>query len=76
MIDKRISVPSENELARTHQSRLATVSEAKLLHLSAQTPVIYMERITVTAEGMPLEFLESVWRSDLYDFEFTLVRKS
>lgn len=56
------------------RARLVTASESKHLHVSPQSPVIYMERITFAQDGTPLEFLESVWRSDRYDFEFTLAR--
>jgi GntR family transcriptional regulator len=57
------------------RARSATAQEAKLLHIPPQSPVIYMQRITASEDDLPLEFLESVWRSDKYDFVFTLMRK-
>jgi GntR family transcriptional regulator len=56
------------------RARLPTRFEAKKLHISKNLPVIYMERITFTPEGKPVEFLQSVWRSDLYDYEFSLTK--
>ena len=58
----------------TLRARLATTAEAKLLQIAAKSPVIYMERITFSPTGLPLEFLKSVWRSDRYDFVFSLSR--
>ena len=56
------------------RARLATATEAKLLQIAPKSPVIYMERITFSPDETPLEFMESVWRSDKYDFEFNLSR--
>jgi GntR family transcriptional regulator len=56
------------------RARLVTSAEAKLLDIPPKSAVLYMERITFSPDNLPLEFLESVWRSDKYDFEFTLSR--
>jgi GntR family transcriptional regulator len=56
------------------RARLPTGYEAKHLQISTTLPVIYMERITFTPEGIPVEFLQSVWRSDKYEYEFSLTR--
>jgi DNA-binding GntR family transcriptional regulator len=56
------------------RARLPTPFEAGHLQISRDLPVIYMERITFTPEGRPVEFLQSVWRSDLYEYEFSLTR--
>ena len=56
------------------RARLPTKFEAEYLQISKNLPVIYMERITFTPEGQPVEFLQSVWRSDMYEFEFSLTR--
>ncbi len=58
------------------RARLVTSFESKLLAVVSTSPVIYMERITYDQDRRPAEFLESVWRSDLYDFEFNLSRAS
>jgi GntR family transcriptional regulator len=56
------------------RARLPTNAEAKLLRITTKSPVIYMERITSSPTGIPVEFLKSVWRSDRYDFVFSLSR--
>lgn len=56
------------------RARLPTGFEAGKLHIPGDLPVIYMERITFTPEGRPVEFLQSVWRSDMYEYEFSLAR--
>ncbi len=58
------------------RARLPTKFEAEKLHIPKSLPVIYMERITFSPEGNPVEFLQSVWRSDEYDFEFSLTRSN
>ena len=56
------------------RARLPTDYEAKNLQIATTLPVIYMERITFAPEGTPVEFLQSVWRSDKYEYEFSLTR--
>jgi GntR family transcriptional regulator len=56
------------------RARLPTDFEAAHLQIPSKLPVIYMERITFTPEGRPVEFLQSVWRSDKYEYEFSLTR--
>jgi GntR family transcriptional regulator len=56
------------------RARLPTAFEAEHLQIPTTLPVIYMERITFTLEGRPVEFLQSVWRSDKYEYEFSLTR--
>jgi GntR family transcriptional regulator len=56
------------------RARLPTKFEAEHLQIPEKLPVIYMERITFTPEGQPVEFLQSVWRSDMYEYEFSLTR--
>ena len=58
------------------RARLPTKFEAENLQISKHLPVIYMERITFSPEGQPVEFLQSVWRSDKYEFEFSLSRST
>ena len=58
------------------RARLPTKFEAARLHIPKNIPVIYMERITFSPEGKPVEFLQSVWRSDEYDYEFSLTRSN
>lgn len=56
------------------RARLPTGFEAEKLQIPDDLPVIYMERITFTPEGRPVEFLQSIWRSDMYEYEFSLTR--
>lgn len=56
------------------RARLPTKFEAQKLQIPENLPVIYMERITFSFEGAPVEFLQSVWRSDCYEYEFSLTR--
>ncbi len=64
---------SANEILR---ARLPTNYEAKQLQIEKNLPLIYMERQTYSFEGTPVEFLQSVWRSDLYEYEFSLSRQN
>ena len=56
------------------RARCATPHEARLLRVKESTPVMYTERITYAANGVPVEYLEAVWRGDRYDFKVTLSR--
>ena len=55
-------------------ARGATEREARLLDISEGTPVMHAERITYAANGLPVEYLEAVWRGDRYDFKVTLTK--
>ena len=56
------------------RARCATPYEADLLQIKANLPVMYIERTTYAADGTAVEYLESVWRGDRYDFTVTLSR--
>ena len=58
------------------RARLPTKIEAAKLMIPRNLPVIYMERTTFSPEGQPVEFLQSVWRSDKYEYEFSLTRST
>jgi GntR family transcriptional regulator len=58
------------------RARLPTKFEAQKLKIPENLPLIYMERITFSFEGTPVEFLQSVWRSDCYEYEFSLTRST
>ncbi len=58
----------------TLRARLAQPSEAKLLQIPRNSPVIYIEQNTFSLEGQVVEFLKTVWRSDRYDFVVSLSR--
>lgn len=48
------------------EARLAEQEELRLLELEPPQPVLVTERITMQADGEPLEFVESVYRGDRY----------
>jgi GntR family transcriptional regulator len=56
------------------RARCAIPFEADLLRVKEEMPVMYMERTTYAANGVAVEYLESVWRGDRYDFKVTLSR--
>jgi GntR family transcriptional regulator len=56
------------------RARCATSYEAELLETKEGMPLMYMERVTYAASGVPVEYLEAVWRGDRYDFKVTLSR--
>ena len=56
------------------RARGATLHEAQLLEIREGTPVMYAERTTYAVSGIPVEYLEAVWRGDRYDFTVTLTR--
>ncbi len=58
------------------RAKLPTKFEAEKLQIPKNLPVIYMERTTFSPEGRPVEFLQSVWRSDKYEYEFSLTRST
>jgi len=58
------------------RAKLPTKFESEKLHIPKNLPVIYMERITFSPQGQPIEFLQSIWRSDEYDYEFSLTRSN
>ena len=51
-----------------------TAHEAALLDIREGTAVMYAERTTYATSGVPVEYLEAVWRGDRYDFTVTLTR--
>jgi GntR family transcriptional regulator len=58
----------------TLRARGATNHEAHLLDIKEIAPVMHTERITYAANGLPVEYLDAVWRGDRYDFKVTLTR--
>lgn len=50
------------------RARLVTPEEAGLLNISKGEAVLAIERRSFTQEGLPVEFTQSVYRGDLYDY--------
>lgn len=56
------------------RARCALPHEQDLLELETCTAVMSMERVTYSASGQAVEYLEAVWRGDRYDFTVSLSR--
>jgi len=56
------------------RARSASPYEAELLQIREGSCMLYVERVTYSAEGIPIEYLEAVWRGDRYDFYVNLSR--
>ena len=56
------------------RARGATGYEAELLQVRTGAPLMYAERVTYAASGVAIEYLESVWCGDRYDFTVVLSR--
>lgn len=56
------------------RARCALPHEEELLALEPCAAVMAMERVTYAATGQAVEYLESVWRGDRYDFAVSLSR--
>lgn len=53
---------------QTIRTRVATSEEAELLQISECDPIFEITRVTFDINGVPFEYLISVWRGDRYDF--------
>jgi GntR family transcriptional regulator len=58
----------------TLRARAAGPSEARLLQVRPGTPVMVSQRVSYASTGIPVEYLEAIWRGDRYDFTVTLAR--
>lgn len=56
------------------RSRLATAADAQHLHCEVGEPLLVMERRCFLADGQIVEFTESRYRGDIYDFVVELER--
>ncbi|MBM3128767.1 MAG: GntR family transcriptional regulator [Chloroflexi bacterium] len=57
---------------QTIEAALARPREAALLHLTLPAPVLVMERLTYTDQGVLIEHVHSIYRGDRYKFHSTL----
>ncbi|MBI5305208.1 MAG: GntR family transcriptional regulator [Chloroflexi bacterium] len=57
---------------QTIEAALARSREAALLRLAAPAPVLVMERVTYTDQGILIEHVHSIYRGDRYKFHSTL----
>lgn len=56
------------------RSRPATARDAELLEVEAGAPLLIMERRCFLADGQIVEFTETRYRGDVYDFVLELRR--
>jgi len=54
------------------EAALASAREIELLQLTPPAAVLRMQRLTLTADGVPVEYVHSVYRGDRYKFRSTL----
>lgn len=57
---------------RTIEAVAATEADAKLLNVRPGSPILQIERITVAADGTPLEYLQARYRGDRFKYQITL----
>lgn len=57
---------------QTIEAALARPREAALLQLTLPAPVLVMERVTYTDQGVLIEYVHSIYRGDRYKFYSTL----
>lgn len=57
---------------QTIEAALARPREAALLQIALPAPVLVMERLTYTDQGMLIEYVHSIYRGDRYKFYSTL----
>lgn len=57
---------------RTIEAVAATESDVKPLGVKAGAPILQIERVTVAADGTPLEFLQARYRGDRFKYQITL----
>ncbi len=57
---------------QTIRARVAAPEEAALLGVSECDPLFEISRVTFNPHGHPVEYLDSLWRGDRYDFRVHL----
>ncbi|MCX7840137.1 MAG: UTRA domain-containing protein, partial [Anaerolineae bacterium] len=57
---------------QTIEAALARPREAALLQIALPAPVLVMERLTYTDQGVLIEYVHSIYRGDRYKFYSTL----
>jgi GntR family transcriptional regulator len=62
------------EANQTVSATLADSSSAKLLNVKIGSPLISMERLTISVDGRPLEFLRSIYLPSYFHFSIKLTR--
>ncbi len=60
------------EAENTFESAPAAASDAPILDVAVGAPVLRMTRLSLTAEGRPIEFVQSVYRGDRFTMRVRL----
>lgn len=60
------------EAEQSFQASAATESDAAILHVEAGAPVLRLTRLSLSGEGRPIEFVQSVYRGDRFTMRVRL----
>lgn len=60
--------------SQTIEVGMPTPREMNLLHVNSEVPVLLIKRVTCDREGVPYEFVKSIYPGDRYKFYAELVR--
>jgi GntR family transcriptional regulator len=60
------------EAEQSFEASAATESDAAILQVEAGAPVLRLTRLSLTAEGRPIEFVQSVYRGDRFTMRVRL----
>ena len=61
---------------QTIEAALASPREIELLEMTPPAAVLRMQRLTLTGDGMPVEYVHSIYRGDRYKFRSTLLPRT
>ncbi|QGP92273.1 HTH-type transcriptional repressor YvoA [Neomoorella glycerini] len=73
VLEKRYDIHLDRAQQRLEATR-STPEQARLLQIRPGDPLLYVYRLSFLADGTPVEFVESWYRSDRYAFEVTLYK--
>jgi len=63
---------SESHASRTIEAVAADETDAKLLNVECESPILQIERVVFAADGAPLEYLQARYRGDRFKYQITL----
>lgn len=67
LLQRRLNVRF-GEAIETLEAAAADAYQSRLLEVGKGSPVLQLERLTLTAEGAPLEYVDIVYRADRYKY--------
>ncbi|WP_187373212.1 GntR family transcriptional regulator [Bacillus rubiinfantis] len=59
---------------QTIESSVAGIAEAEILHISVGAPVMLIQNRSFQKDGVPVEFVKSIYRADRYKFSIEIKR--